>query len=70
MIDASVIGIVIILNTLIGFYQEYRAEESLKALKSLASPEAEVSRECPETGDCIETRVKTRELVPGDILLL
>jgi len=70
IIDALVIGIVIILNTLIGFYQEYRAEESLKALKSLASPEAEVTRECPETGVCIETRVKTRELVPGDILLL
>lgn len=65
-----VILVVIVFNTLIGFFQESRAEEALEALMSRAAPEAEVIRDCPEVGDCIEMTVKTAEIVPGDILLL
>ena len=68
--DAIVIGVVIVVNTLIGFFQEYRAEEALDALKSQAAPEAEVVRECPDVGQCVELRIPTTEIVPGDIILL
>ncbi len=70
LISAYVILIVIIFNTFIGFFQEYKAEKSLEALKSMASPEAEVLRDCLDFGGCTEKRIKTREIVPGDILLL
>jgi P-type Ca2+ transporter type 2C len=68
--DAIVIGVVIVVNTLIGFFQEYRAEEALKTLKSQAAPEAEVLRDCPDEGDCIEMSVPATEIVPGDVILL
>jgi len=70
MIDAVVIAVVIVVNTLIGFFQEYRAEEALQALKSQAAPEAEVFRDCPDEGDCIEMRVPAVQIVPGDVILL
>ncbi len=70
MIDAGVIGVVIIVNTLIGFFQEYQAEQALESLKAQAAPEAEVVRECPDVGGCLELRVPTAELVPGDLILL
>ena len=69
-IDMTVIAVVIALNTAIGFFQEYKAESALQALKTMAAPEAEVIRDCPETGGCLEMRVKTREIVPGDIINL
>lgn len=68
--DTIVIGLVVLLNTLIGFSQEYKAETSLKALKSRLSRECDVIRECPEEGQCIEMRIKATKLVPGDIILL
>ncbi|HDQ72151.1 MAG TPA: HAD family hydrolase [Chloroflexi bacterium] len=68
--DAIVIGVVIIVNTLIGFFQEYRAEEALQTLKSQAAPEADVLRDCPDEGDCIEMSVPATEIVPGDVILL
>lgn len=69
-IDTVVIFGVIILNTLIGFFQEYKAETALEALKSMSAPEAQVLRNCQEKGSCIETRLKAREIVPGDIIIL
>lgn len=63
-IDASVILFTVILAGVLGFVQEYRAEESIKLLKSLTSPEALVVR------DGKEVRVPSSVLVPGDILLL
>ncbi len=68
--DAVVIGVVIVVNSLIGFFQEYRAEAALEALKAQAAPEAEVVRDCPDAGECIELRVPTAEIVPGDVILL
>lgn len=68
--DAIVIAAVIVFNSLIGFLQEYRAEEALEALKSQVAPEAEVIRNCPEVGKCVEMRVPAAHLVPGDLILL
>ena len=62
--DAAVIGLVLLLNALIGFVQEHRAEVSVRALMSLAAPHARVLREGHEWD------VESRELVPGDLVLL
>jgi len=70
IVDALVIGIVIIVNMLIGFFQEYRAEKAVEALKSLTAPEAKVLRDCPEMGFCFELRANAREVVPGDVIRL
>ena len=63
-IDALVILIIVVLNTLLGFSQENRAEKAIAALKKLAVPTVRVRRD----GDVLE--VSARELVPGDIYLL
>ncbi|MCK4848292.1 MAG: cation-transporting P-type ATPase, partial [Candidatus Heimdallarchaeota archaeon] len=47
-----------------GFVQEYRAESALEKLKELTGDDTLVIR------DGVETRIDTRELVPGDILLM
>ncbi len=64
IIDASVILFTVLVAGVLGFVQEYRAEESIKLLKSLTSPEALVLR------DGKEVKVPSSMLVPGDILLL
>ncbi|MEM4262225.1 MAG: HAD-IC family P-type ATPase [Thermoplasmata archaeon] len=69
-IDMLVISIIIIFNTLMGFIQEYRAERALQALKSISSPEAEVVRRDDASGSKHEIRIKARDIVPGDIILL
>lgn len=69
-IDAIVIGIVIILNTFIGFFQEYQAEEALETLMSRAAPEAEVVRKPEEMDAYMEMSVDATYIVPGDIILL
>ena len=55
---------VLVLNTVIGFTQERRADRSVNALMSLASPVATVRR------DGTRRRIDATELVPGDIVLL
>jgi Ca2+-transporting ATPase len=70
LVDTMVVAVVIVFNTTIGFVQEFKAEAALQALKSMAAPEAEVIRNCPERGTCLEMRVKAKEIVPGDIILL
>jgi len=67
--DAIVIAVVILVNSLIGFFQEYRAEEALESLKAQAAPEAEVIRKTHK-GESLEMRVPTADIVPGDIILL
>lgn len=69
LIDAVVIFIIIILNAIIGYVQEAKAEAAIQALKSLTEPEADVLRDCSQ-GVCFESRIKTKEIVPGDIILL
>jgi len=62
--DAITIVAIVILNAVLGFIQEYRAERSLEALKALAAPRARVMRD----GETQE--VPADRLVPGDVLLL
>ncbi len=64
VLDAGVILAIVILNACIGFIQEYRAEQSLEALKKLAAPRARVIR----AGE--KQEVATREVVPGDLILI
>ena len=63
-IDAAVILIIVILNTTLGFWQEYNAENALAALKKLAVPKVRVRR------DEREKEIAASELVPGDIVIL
>ena len=68
--DAIVIAVVIVVNTLIGFFQEYQAEEALEALMSQAAPEADVTRRVDGNEECIEMTIPAERVVPGDMLLL
>lgn len=61
-IEGGVITAVIVLNVLIGFYQEYQAEKKMDSLRSLSSPSASVLRD-----GHIET-VPSAEVVPGDVV--
>lgn len=62
--DAIAILAIVILNTLLGFTQEYRAEKAMAALKKMAVPRVKVRR----AGRVLE--ISARELVPGDLVLL
>ncbi len=63
-IDSGVIFAVVILNAIIGFIQEFKAEQSVRALKKMAVPKAKVIR------DGREKEINSEYLVPGDIVLL
>jgi Ca2+-transporting ATPase len=63
-LDAIVIFAIVIASALLGFYQEYRAEKALQALKAMASPTASVLR----GGE--EVEIPSSDVVPGDIMLL
>ncbi|MFX1508804.1 MAG: calcium-translocating P-type ATPase, SERCA-type [Promethearchaeota archaeon] len=63
-IDAIVIMIIVILNAILGFTQEYRAEKSIEALQKMAAPQAHVLR----NGEPID--IPATEVVPGEILRL
>jgi Ca2+-transporting ATPase len=62
--DAVVIAAVVVLNAVLGFVQEYRAERAMDALKELAAPKATVMR------GGRQMVIEAKEIVPGDILLL
>ena len=62
--DAIAILAIVILNAILGFVQEYRAEQAMKALKQMASPIVRVRRQ----GHVIE--IEAHDLVPGDIVFL
>ncbi|MDP6845383.1 MAG: calcium-translocating P-type ATPase, SERCA-type [Candidatus Nanoarchaeia archaeon] len=63
-IDAYVIGVIIVLNALLGFIQEYRADKAVESLKKLSAPKAHVMR------DGRVQEIDATQLVPGDILVL
>ncbi len=62
--DTIVILIIVILNAVFGFVQEYKAEQAIQALKAMAAPTARAYRD----GEAIQ--VPARELVPGDVIAL
>lgn len=63
-IDATVILAIVILNSSLGFFQEYKAEKAIEELNKIMVPKAKVLRE----GKII--RIDSRKIVPGDILIL
>ena len=62
--DTIVILVIVLLNAFLGFFQEYRAEKAMQALKQMAVTQARVIR------DGSITWLSATELVPGDIVLL
>ncbi|WP_442892138.1 calcium-translocating P-type ATPase, PMCA-type [Companilactobacillus sp. HBUAS59699] len=64
VIDSVIILAVVIINAILGVFQESKAEAAIDALKKMSTPHANVLR----NGDTIT--IKSTELVPGDIVLL
>ncbi|WP_445683294.1 cation-translocating P-type ATPase [Sporosarcina sp. FSL W7-1349] len=62
--DAIIIGIVVVINAIVGVVQESKAEEALEALKNMAIPKALIRR------DGVQREIPSEEVVPGDIVLL
>jgi len=63
-VDAITIGVIVVLNAVVGFVQEYRSEKAIEAMKRLSAPRAHVLR------DGKLTTIPAREVVPGEILIL
>ncbi len=63
-VDASIIGVVVIVNGILGTIQESRAEQALAALKQMAAPSARAIR----SGKPV--KLPASELVVGDVVLL
>jgi Ca2+-transporting ATPase len=64
VVDAAIIGLIVVFCAILGFLQEFRAEKALEALKNMLSPSITALR------DGVEKEVPSTDLVPGDILLL
>jgi Ca2+-transporting ATPase len=64
VVDAAIIAVIVVFCAILGFTQEFRAERALEALKKMLSPTITVLRGGKEE------EVPSKELVPGDILLL
>lgn len=63
-VDMGVILAVVLLNALIGFIQEYKAQQAMRALARMSAPRAEVIR------NGLPRDIPSRELVPGDRVVL
>jgi len=63
-VDALTIAAIVVLNATVGFFQEYRAEKAIEAMRKLTAPRAVVIRD----GQSIV--IPAEEVVPGDILVL
>ena len=62
--DAIAIGAILVINALVGFFQEYRAERAVLALRAMTAPHARVLR------DGRSSVIPAAEVVPGDVLVL
>jgi len=63
-IDSAAIIAIVILNSVLGFIQEYKAEKSLAALKKMSSPVSKVIR------DGAQSAIPSTEVVVGDLVIL
>jgi P-type Ca2+ transporter type 2C len=63
-VESIVIAVIVLFAVLLGFIQEFRAERAIEALRRMAAPTASVLR------DNVEVEVPSRDLVPGDVILL
>jgi Ca2+-transporting ATPase len=63
-VDATAIVIIVVLNAILGFVQEARAEQAIQALRRLTAPTATVLREG------YPHEISARDIVPGDILII
>lgn len=61
--DFAIIMVVVIIDAILGFIQEYRAQRTYSALKSLLKPTTTVIR------DGVRQEIELRELVPGDVVV-
>lgn len=64
VLDSALILAVIVMNAILGFVQEYRAQRSMEKLKDYTAPTARVIR------DGKEKKVMAENLVPGDVVIL
>ena len=62
--DAIVIAVILILNGVLGFVQEWKAEQAIAALQRMLAPQAAVLR------DGREQNIEASTIVPGDVVLL
>jgi Ca2+-transporting ATPase len=60
--DGVIIAVIVLLNSAIGFTQEFKAERAMASIRELSAPQAEVLREGKMQS------IKARELVPGDVV--
>ncbi|MBI5272986.1 MAG: cation-translocating P-type ATPase [Chlamydiia bacterium] len=63
-IQMSAIGVIVLINAVISFFQEYSAEKSFEALKSLYVTTSRVIRSCQMR------EIPSADIVPGDLVLL
>lgn len=63
-VDAIVIGVILVLNAVLGFIQEFKAEKAIEALKKMAGLKAVVIR------DGKQVKIDAKDVVPGDVLVL
>ncbi|MHA6261134.1 cation-translocating P-type ATPase [Sporosarcina sp. CAU 1771] len=64
LVDSVIIGLVVVINAVVGVIQESKAEEALEALKNMSTPKALVLRD----GEQME--IPSEEVVPGDVVVL
>ena len=62
--DTIIILVIVLLNAIVGFVQEYKAEKAMETLRKMAASHATVMR------DCITFIIPSDQIVPGDIVLL
>jgi len=60
--EGGVVTAVVVINVVVGFFQEYSAEKTMDSLRSLSSPTASVVR------DGEAKVIPSSELVPGDLV--
>ena len=64
ILESALILAIVILNAILGFFQEYRAERALEALKKIAVSTVRVLR------DGVQQELDSKLLVPGDVVIL